>query len=104
MPPSDYIILEGAQVDYESIVHYLAEALGNPAAAVRFMDEFDRVIGLTCAYPDMHALSSLPELADLGYRPMRIMNYIALYKVVDGTVVVAHIFHERQDYARMVSE
>ena len=82
-------------------VRYLAEDPGNPKAAVRFMDEFDRPVGLTCAYPETHALSPLPELAGFGYRPMRAMNYIALYKVVDGTVVVAHIFHGRQDYARM---
>lgn len=96
MPPSDYPILEGAQADYESTVRYLAEDLGNPKAAVRFTDEFDRPVGLTCAYPETHASSPLPELAGLGYRPMRAMNCIALYKVVDDTVAVAHIFHERQ--------
>ena len=67
------------------------------------MDEFDRAVEHVCAYTEMHALSPMPELAELGYRSFRVLNYIALYKVLDGGIVIAHIFHERQDYARLAT-
>lgn len=44
----------------------------------------------------------MPELAELGYPSFRVLNYIALYKVLDGGIVIAHIFRECQDYARLV--
>lgn len=52
--------------------------------------------------PLMHPLSHLPELAALGYRPIHIKRYAALYKVTNDKIVIAHIFHQTQDYARLV--
>ena len=98
----DYVVLSGAEADYESIVRYLAHDLANPGAAVRFMDEFDAQVELVCTYPELHAPCALPELAELGYRSFRVMRYLVLYKVADERVVIAHLFHERQDYGRLV--
>lgn len=39
--PYNYIFLESAQHDYESIIRYLAINLDSPKAAQRFADEFD---------------------------------------------------------------
>ena len=33
---------------------------------------------------------------------MRVKNYVVLYKADGDEVVVAHIFHQSQDYARLV--
>ena len=33
---------------------------------------------------------------------MRVKNYVVLYKAEGDEVVVAHIFHQSQDYARLV--
>ena len=52
--------------------------------------------------PELHALSRMPELATKGYRPLFVKNYVALYKVHDGAIVIAHIFHQSQDYARLI--
>ena len=52
--------------------------------------------------PELHALSRMPELAAKGYRPLFVKNYVALYKVHDDAVVIAHIFHQSQDYARLI--
>ena len=38
----------------------------------------------------------------LGFRPMLANGYIALYRFDGEKVVVAHIFHQTQDYARLV--
>ena len=44
----------------------------------------------------------MPELAARGYRTMHVNNYVALYRVKDDMVVVAHIFHQTQNYASLV--
>ena len=41
------------------------------------MDEFDRQIEAVCENPCMHALSRMPELAALGYRPFFVNSYVA---------------------------
>lgn len=37
-----------------------------------------------------------------GMVVMRVKNYVVLYKADGDEVVVAHIFHQSQDYARLV--
>ena len=92
-------ILEEAAREYREIVSYLATVLCSPDAARGFMDEFEHQLDLVCDMPELYGLS---RLAVLGYRPMRVKNYVALYKIVDDTVVIAHVFHQSQDYARLV--
>ena len=91
-----------AMREYEQIVSYLSGTLKSPGAAKGFVDEFMRQIDSVRDNPGLHALSRMPELAAKGYRPLFVKNYVALYKVHDGAVVVAHIFHQSQDYARLV--
>lgn len=96
------VILSSAQLEYEAIVGYLALDLANPSAAERFMAEFSHQLELVREMPEIHGLSRVPELAILGYRPMFASNYIALYRFDGGKVIVAHIFHQTQDYARLI--
>lgn len=96
------IVLEGAQRDYEGIVEYLLHVKKSPQAALGFMDEFDRQLDIVRENPLVHALSRMPELAGLGYRAFPVQNYVALYFFRDERVVVAHIFHQTQDYASIV--
>lgn len=96
------VILESAAREYEQVVSYLADVLGSPGAAASFMDEFDRQLSLVRESPEMHALSRMPELAARGYRAMLVGSYVALYKADGDAVVVAHVFHQSQDYARLV--
>ena len=97
-----YVLLHGAQVEYAEIVRYLVEALESPQAASNFADEFDRQIEIACENPFVYGLSHILALADLGYRKMLVNHYVALYKVEGDLVVVAHVFHQSQDYARLV--
>ena len=91
-----------AMREYEQIVSYLSGTLKSPRAAKDFADEFMRQIDSVRDNPELHALSRMLELAAKGYRPLFIKNYVALYKVHDGVVVIAHIFHQSQDYARLI--
>ena len=88
--------------EYEQIVSYLTGVLGSQQAARGFADEFARQVKSVRANPEIHALSRMPELAARGYRPMLVNRYVALYKVVGGEVVIAHVFHQSQDYAKLV--
>ncbi len=99
---SKKVMLREAQREYRSIVAYLSNVLDSKQAARAFMDEFDRQFQLVAENPLLHAVSRMPELAARGYRPMLVKNYVALYKVDGDAVVVAHIFHQSQDYARLV--
>ena len=96
------VISSAAKNEYEAIAAYLAETVCNPKAAAEFCDEFDWQLSLVCEMPYMRSLSHLPELAALGYRSVCVGNYVILYKVMEDMVYVAHIFHQRQDYARLV--
>lgn len=97
-----HVILQGAQDDYRRIIEYLLDVKKSPRAALDFMNEFDRQLELACENPLLHALSRMPELASLGYRPLLVNKYVALYFYRDEQVVVAHIFHQKQDYGRIV--
>lgn len=96
------IILNEAQREYRSIVAYLAETLGSEQAALHFIEEFDRQFALVAENPFLHALSRMPELAARGYRSMLVGSYLALHKIDGDAVVIAHVFHQSQDYANLV--
>lgn len=98
----EYVILKGAQDDYRGIVEYLLDVKKSPQAALGFMDEFDRQLEIACENPLLHALSRMQELASLGYRPFLVNKYVALYFYRDEQVAIAHIFHQTQDYGRIV--
>ena len=91
-----------AMRECEQIVSYLSGTLKSPRAAKGFADEFMSQIDSVRDNPELHTLSRMPELAAKGYRPLFIKSYVALYKVHDGAVVIAHIFHQSQDYARLI--
>ncbi|MFQ8866772.1 MAG: type II toxin-antitoxin system RelE/ParE family toxin [Eggerthella lenta] len=50
----------------------------------------------------MYGLSRVPERAELGYRCAPVKNYLVLYKVADGQIVVCRIIHRSRDYTRLL--
>ncbi len=96
------IILKEAAREYRDIVRYLATVLCSPEAARGFVDEFDYQLGLVCDAPELYGLSRMKELAALGYHAMQVKSYVALYRIEGDAIVVAHIFHQSQDYAKLV--
>ena len=96
------IILREAQREYESIVAYMVETLDNLQAARAFRDEFRLRVDQVCELPTMCPLSRMPELAARGYRTLIVANYVVLYKISENAIVIAHVFHQSQDYAPLV--
>lgn len=88
------VILAEAQQEYRDIVGYLVGMLRSEQAARNFMEEFDKQVNLVAENPELYGLSRVPELAERGYRCASVNNYIALYKVADGQIVVCRIVHK----------
>lgn len=94
-------LTRAAQRDRDSAVEYLLDARGKTAAAA-FLGGLDGVLEQLRLYPYMHPASQEARLARMGYRKALFGSYLALYRVEDEQVMVMRIFHQRQDYARLV--
>ena len=100
--PYKFQFLDEAKLEYEGIIQYLIDASEGIQAAQSFIDEFNKQVQLIRENPKLFNLSRLPDLAALNYRSMFINNYVVLYFFRDETIFIAHLFHQRQDYARFV--
>lgn len=97
-----YVFLEDAIEELAEISGYLSATLKSEQAALRFLDSLQQKIDPACSNPELFALSRLPQLAEKGYRAALVNNYVMLYTFSDDTIYIAHIFHQRQDYASLV--
>lgn len=97
-----YVFLESAEEELDEAAAYLLEEIGSKRVVADFLESIQRAIDITCEFPTMHAMSRMPELAELGYRVMLAGSYVLLYTFEEGTVFIAHVLHQRQDYARLV--
>ena len=98
----EVVVTDEAKEDLEAAVLYLTESLGAPAAAVDLLDAFDGFVAKVEASPLMYPTARESRLAHLGYRKAALEGYLALYRVKGEKVYVAHVFHQSQDYARLV--
>lgn len=93
-------ILPTAEKELEEAIVYL---LGySKKAASDLMSEYENQINLLKEGTVSYALSRMPELAKLGYHTALVGNYLFLYYIEEKTLVIAHFFHQRQDYASLV--
>ena len=89
------VILKSARYEYESIVGYLAQIRN-------FVAEFEYQLDLLREQPLLRHLSHIRELAARNYRSFPVNNYVCLYKFERETIYIAHVYHQSQDYARLV--
>lgn len=93
-------ILKSANDELNEIVLYLSK--NSKSAAEKFLGAYERQLDLICSGKVSYAFSRMPELAHLGYHVALVENYLFLYYVEDGAIFVAHIFHQKQNYASIV--
>ena len=93
-------ILPSAEDEVESIIAYLASH--GTSTARRFVAEYRKQLELLASDVVDYGLSKLPELAALGYHSCLVNTYVLLYYYEGDAVVIAHVFHQSQDYARLV--
>ena len=98
----EVVLAKTAAKEYQQIVGYLADVLKNPQAAIGFMEEFERQTQRIREQPEIYAVSRTEELAALGYRTFLVNSYIGVYRLVEGRIFIAHIFHQSQDYTRLI--
>ncbi len=91
-----------ALADQAAITEYLVSNLGNPEAARHFLDELEGAVSALERTPEAFAALEEPRLCALDYRKILFMNYVALFRVESDRVFISHIFHQSQDYARLV--
>lgn len=90
--------------DLDEIVDYLKNAQGSLNAARRFLEETTDAVALIAEFPDIHAVSRKPILHDGGYREHYTHSHVIVYRIVDEGVFLARIFHQRQDYMRLLGD
>lgn len=95
----DVKILPTAELEVEGIIEYLSGFGLQPAR--RFAEEYRHQLELLASGVIDYGPCKLPEVAALGYHSCRVNSYIMLYYLEDNAIVVAHMFHQRQDYARL---
>lgn len=97
------VIEKTAQQEFDNIVFYLSQVLCSRQAAQNFMSEFSYQVEQIKEAPYFRPKSHIPLLAKQGYRSFHVGRDLAIYKVRnDKLVVIAHIVHLSQNYARLI--
>jgi len=93
-------LLPTAEKELDAIVSYLSNF--SSKTANDFLDEYTKQLGFLCNGIVEYPLSRISELAELGYHTALVNKYLFLYYIDKNKLVVAHIFHQSQNYAALV--
>ena len=93
-------IQDTAHKDIDAMLAYLSSM--NPAAANSFYAGLKKCAASLQEGLVDYALSRFPELAEAGYHTVLFGDYAILYFQKGETRTIAHVFHQKQDYARLV--
>ena len=93
------IASEAFERDLGQIVRYLSDELSSPQAARSFLEEVEAATDQLRVTPEMRAISRKPVLSDFGYREWYLKHYVLVYRIAGNAVLLARIFHQKQDYA-----
>ena len=93
-------ILPTAQAEADIILNYLKTK--NEKAADNFYKELHNIYKTIAEGIVDFGLSRFPELAIEGYHNVFFDNYVILYVEEGDNRTIAHIFHQKQDYASLV--
>ena len=95
-------LADEASRELDGIVAYLCEVLAAPAAATELLHAYDAFVDVVEKRPEAYEKCADLHLAQLGNRKASLKGYIALYRTEKNGVVVSRVFHQSQDYARLV--
>ncbi|MBD5554228.1 MAG: type II toxin-antitoxin system RelE/ParE family toxin [Roseburia sp.] len=99
------VITEGAEEDLDVFVTYLLFEKKSEQAARNLLNDFEATkISLSNVAGSLK-LCENPKLKELGYRRINFLShrYFMLYRIEKNIVFVDNIFHELQDYEKMMS-
>ena len=96
-------VTETAERDLACIIDYISEHLSNPSAALKVLDEFERLVGDLETMPQSHAVVRDELLALAGYRWSAVGSYMAFFTIDDaGTVNVERVLHATMNWRAIV--
>ena len=95
-------LADEASRDLDGTVAYLCEVLAASAAATELLHAYDAFVDVVEKRPEAYEKCADLHLARLGYRKASLKGYVALYRTEKDEVVVSRVFHQSQDYARLV--
>ena len=93
-------IQSAAEAETDLIIDYLT--LKSPQAADKFFKELHKTYRTLQEGIVNYGLSRFPELAMQDYHAVLFNNYVLLYLEEGDVRTIAHIFHQKQDYASLV--
>ena len=93
-------ILSTALAEFDEIVEYLSSY--DNKTALKFKDDWYACIDSMKDGIVEYGLSRFENLAGAGYHSIFFNKYVLLYFKSDDTKVIAHIFHQKQDYANLI--
>lgn len=93
-------ILDTAHSEIDMILNNLKSR--NDYSADRFYSELRKCYITLSEGVVSFGLSRFSTLAEQNYHSMFFNDYVLLYFEEDNVRIIAHIFHQRQDYAHLV--
>lgn len=97
---------EAVRRDLLASLYYLEFVLGQQSSATRLAEAYLEFVSNVAKFPAMYPEVQEVRLKAFGYRKALVNGYIVLYKIeTEGgadRIVVARLFHQSQDYARLV--
>jgi len=101
---SKLVYLTPASEDFEEIVKYHIASAG-VASGRKIYGTMKTTINRLRDFPLMGQTHPDPLLAQQGYRKLVLTNtYVAIYKVIDGTIYIYRIVNGRTDYPRLLQQ
>lgn len=93
-----------ARNDIKGIKDYISKELANPIASDRIVKSILKSCSDLKDYPEMGAELKNKFDVDLDYRYLVTSNYIAFYRIDNGTVKVIRILDGRTNYMKYLFE
>ncbi len=92
------------QRDLDAVIGYIVLSLKNRIAAVSLLDDIEKSYRDLEYMPLMYEACYDPCLKELGYRKVKIRNYIMIYKVNEDEkiVYIIRLFHGKQNYEKLI--
>lgn len=100
------LVTEAFEADVIEAVSYCIEVLDMPKAAAELMEDIDAAKELIASAPLLYPVSQYAMVGKGSYREKIVRSYVLVYRVreKDETVVLARMFHQRENYMRQVAE
>lgn len=96
------VYLTPAARDMEEIVKFHLRQVG-VASSRKIYERMKKEIGRLADFPLLGQTHPDPLLAAEGYRKLVLTEtYVAVYKIIDGAVVIYHVVNGRTDYPRLL--